>query len=79
MHLYLEIFHVVDGFLLKKNFLLVSLFKLYLFLFFLADYSPCEHPCASFPLISGRRRSDTALECHPACYDVCAEREAGDQ
>jgi len=77
MHLYLEIVHVVDEvrFLLNKLPACLSFFVLF---FFLADYSPCEHPCASFPLIGGRGRSDTALGCHPACYDVCAEREAGD-
>lgn len=54
-----------------------SFFIFYLFIF-LADYSPREYPCASFPLISSRGCSDKALECHPACYDVCTEREAGD-
>lgn len=46
---------------------------------FLADYSPCEHPRARFPLVGGRGCSDSALECHPACNDVCAQGEAGDQ
>lgn len=46
---------------------------------FLADYYPREHPCARFSLIGGRGCSDTAPECHPACDDVCAQGEAGDQ
>lgn len=60
----------------EKTFCLSHIFGLFSSL---ADYSPSEHPCAGFPLVGGRGRSDTALGCHPACYDVCAEREAGDQ
>lgn len=77
--LILKNFHVINElrFLLKE--LSACLIFICVWFCFLADYSPCEHPCASFPLISGRGCSDKALECHPACYDVCTEREAGDE
>lgn len=76
--LILKNFHVINDlrFLLKK--FSACLIFIFVWFCFLADYSPCEHPCAGFPLISSRGRSDKALECHPACYDVCTEGEAGD-